>query len=1810
MKKTWILLVLAALLVFALAMPATAVDVTAPHCACGATTTGDTCATCKSPVYTNWQAWDVAANGNKLPTASGNYYIVSDATLVNDIMLANGTNIVIDFNGKTLTINNTETSKSRLYATSSSAPASVTVIDTTGTGGVIANGSIGGHGALFAFGTGSTLNIYGGTYAARDNVTLYGAAIYMKGNMNIYGGTIIGGTATKTGGGTICMEGGVLTMTGGTVKDGKFVKGADAYGGGNIVFLSGAKAYLSGGTISGGTATNAGGANLSVCATNCEIYIEGTNIMGGVTTGGNGGNIRLHSGKIYHSAGTISGGRTNQFGGNIWQENNANNHYYLSGTGTITGGHSGNGGGNVGLFNSASSFTMTGGSITNGTSDNGWGANLHVNGGGPTVKISAGTISGGSAKYGAMYIKGGTLEISGTANIDASTMTNVEAGAALCVDSAVTVNIKGGTIKGGTVSSNGGAIFASNGTWTISGGQIIGGTAGNCGGAMRLAGSAKVTMSAGTITGGTAKYGAAIAVEGGSFTMSNGTVNGGNVTGSCGGTISLDGGSVTISGGTVNGGNVPDSAGYGGGTFAIYGSGIMNVSGGTINAGTAKRGVCGYMIKGTLNITGGTIAAVSKFGGTLNVSKAPKAGIALGVNQFITVPSALTAGAEITFSSDNYTCKLAQFASKAIADSSKQYFTTYSNTTYVDADNALRIGAVVTSTDGTTWKNNSVWGITSVSSASKGIKLCGDITTANLSHLSNGTIVDLNGYKLTLSDANVDLSHILLVDSATADYESATGYGKLDANTVTGAPKRTGVDSTTKYRYVTILDASGNYSAHRIYVAIKSAILSPYGPSIYFKTVLKCDETIKALIASYGGTFIGDNTVNVASNLALNSGNASLNEFIIKGGSASAANFSKDFAAHAYFTLNDSWKTSAEKTITSSAMSRSVQSMVEYASSLYDTLNTYQKDALTALYKNNTAAMANGWAIEKLVAQNSNATTWNGTTLPTVSGVYVLGKGYNLTAAVKPANNAKIYLDLNGNTVNGPSAAPIFDFTGVTGASVVIYDSTLEKNGKLVTTADVVGAIANVAEGNTFTLLSGTLDATGTVVSGSGEGSFGAAINAAGKVYVHGGTIYGGQVNGTRVNHGGGAVDISGATALLKMTNGQNIGGTTGSNSYAVCGGNVLVQNSATFRMEGGTITGGKATYDGGNVFIWGSTFQMTGGTISNGQLGASARQGSNVCFSNTCTVTITDGTITGGNATGSTAYGGVYVNNTTTVYLSGNVQITGNTYNGKASNMYLDGGKVVIADAGLASTAKIGVDVNGGKGVFTTGNNVTVAASKCFTHDGGKGIIFAGTGTPLYCGDYGYQVGYAEGDYSSLCIGMGLNGYGNDSERIATSADSYGLDIEVLVVTDNEGDTAVICSVEAITMNGTLHTKLRNAISSAYNVPFNNIMITCNHQHSTPLPGSTSDYCDYAGFNAKFEDLFLETVDKAFRDRDVTTVYSYETATDGLSYIRNKKAYNSSGTYLGMVTDNHKDIGVKNVSYYMEEWAGDSNLQLVWFKRNTNKDIVLANFAVHPHGFASGSTTVANADFTGIFRSKVSSSYNCHTMYITAAAGDTNMTDGSNDLRHSNGTKVTASQTSALNYATKMAGYVPALSTSGGKWRALSTGQVTCAAETVTLNANEDKIALYDKALQIQQAGTLSQRNNKLKDLMNGVTNASQYIYSVYHADAIVNRYNYKNSGKTTRTLSAYAISIGDVSFGGIPYEMFSQDGRTVKNGDTHPATIICYLANGHNGYLPSTTHMNNGGYSADITYYAKGSSDTMNAKLIELLQEVDVAR
>ena len=229
------------------------------------------------------------------------------------------------------------------------------------------------------------------------------------------------------------------------------------------------------------------------------------------------------------------------------------------------------------------------------------------------------------------------------------------------VSSDSVINIKGGTISGGTVnadsaSPNGGNI-CSSGTVNISGGTIKNGTAENYGGNIFMTAykyeenqtPAVLNISGGTVSGGkvTNVAGGNIALQNANATISGGTIKDGESTGTAfsycgGGNITLAAGTLDITGGTISGGIATQS----GGNLLIRQAddsknmpAIVNISGGTFrngSAGTAEvtgNGGDIFVVPGTtakktlphtLNITGGNFSGgtATRYGGSICVNGA------------------------------------------------------------------------------------------------------------------------------------------------------------------------------------------------------------------------------------------------------------------------------------------------------------------------------------------------------------------------------------------------------------------------------------------------------------------------------------------------------------------------------------------------------------------------------------------------------------------------------------------------------------------------------------------------------------------------------------------------------------------------------------------------------------------------------------------------------------------------------------------------------------------------------------------------------------------------------------------------------------------------------------------------------------------------------------------------------------------------------------------------------------------------------------------------------------------------------------
>lgn len=187
-----------------------------------------------------------------------------------------------------------------------------------------------------------------------------------------------------------------------------------------------------------------------------------------------------------------------------------------------------------------------------------------------------------------------------------------------------------------------------------------------------------------------------------------------------------------------------------------------------------------------------------------------------------------------------------------------------------------------------------------------------------------------------------------------------------------------------------------------------------------------------------------------------------------------------------------------------------------------------------------------------------------------------------------------------------------------------------------------------------------------TLTDCKGVGTITHASSKTGRgVYVSSGTfnMYGGSITGNRATGDGGGVYKSGSNSSFNMYGGSITGNTA--NSYG--GGVYVIGSSSTFEMTGGSITGNNAAYGGGVCVSKNGSFEMSGSSCITNNKADSYGGGVNINYAS-ATFTMKGGSITGNNAYKSdyiSTFGGGVCVGSGIFTVSGEVTVTDNTKGG-----------------------------------------------------------------------------------------------------------------------------------------------------------------------------------------------------------------------------------------------------------------------------------------------------------------------------------------------------------------------------------------------------------------------------------------------------------------------------------------------------------------------------------------------------------------
>lgn len=233
----------------------------------------------------------------------------------------------------------------------------------------------------------------------------------------------------------------------------------------------------------------------------------------------------------------------------------------------------------------------------------------------------------------------------------------------------------------------------------------------------------------------------------------------------------------------------------------------------------------------------------------------------------------------------------------------------------------------------------------------------------------------------------------------------------------------------------------------------------------------------------------------------------------------------------------------------------------------------------------------------------------------------------------------------------------------------------------------------------------------------------------------------------------------------------------------------------------------------------------------------------------------------------------------------------------------------------------------------------------------------------------------------------MPIGGYGNDMQRVSTAVRDP-IYATCIAVTAEDGTSMLMYSVDLGRMTGTDLAKARKVLSKELNLPTENIIESCTHNHHGPSPEITEDDYPAAGdWHDKLENGMVQAGRDAWNDRKEATMHYSSIEVTGLNAVRH---------YI--MDDGSIDAGWgtgTGTSYIAQVKEADKQLQVVMFRREGDKNIVMVNWQAHPQEYYwegnGGSDTTITADVPGATRDFVEKQLDCEFIYFTGASGNLN---------------------------------------------------------------------------------------------------------------------------------------------------------------------------------------------------------------------------
>ena len=448
------------------------------------------------------------------------------------------------------------------------------------------------------------------------------------------------------------------------------------------------------------------------------------------------------------------------------------------------------------------------------------------------------------------------------------------------------------------------------------------------------------------------------------------------------------------------------------------------------------------------------------------------------------------------------------------------------------------------------------------------------------------------------------------------------------------------------------------------------------------------------------------------------------------------------------------------------------------------------------------------------------------------------------------------------------------------------------------------------------------------------------------------------------------------------------------------------------------------------------------------------------------------------------------------------------------------------------------------------------------------------------------FKVGYASVNINPP-LGIGIEGY-----YVPRFAKGFLDDLMASVLAlELGGKRILMITADQIGFPTALSLEYRAKIAESCGIPKENIFLACSHTHTGPFvvpgfgfavdPEPVHKYAEFLG--GRLQDAAVLALND-LKPAKMGFITGY--APDRVAYIRRYKMKDGSTCTCPPIND-------PNIDYPLGEL--DQRVHILRFDREGGESIVLMNYGLHADCIGG---ELLSSDWLGWMRRTVEKALDgVKCICFVGCQGDVGST-------HVNPTGGDMNDTE-ISFDNEMKS--PGMARFVGRALAGTILQVYDKVEYIPV----EQINILHKAVKVgaNKADPADLPRAHLYKKLHDEGRDAEIPFTAMELTTVVaeaNRMCALENGPDYFELAVTGLQIGDVAFIGIGGEPFTEIGVQIKDTEGWKMIMPCCIVNGYEGYFPTRSAFDEGGYEARSSQYQNDVAQRLIDGGKELLAEL----